>query len=486
MTSSAHPDLPVCLELGPRLAGLPARLPEDERAMFENRLQEAVDDLGWTAAVRFEVRAATSSRAARVRVHGRVVPYAPALLDRVRGQAAPVDGDDTVAARSDRSRFPDEWLAGWWRRVEDAGHGDVGPLRDCLWRLVLEVVRANPEAMIDAEGARAYATAAGCAHVGRRLRPELLASVLIELVGLGLSPRRGARLLRAVGAAHDDGLTPSEIVESVFDQLRPPVVEVHGSPDVLPADDAGDAGIELSALSTAVFDRFGVNLPRIDWKPTSRLGQGLLAVKINDRFGPPVRPASASDVYGRIEAEVAARPDRLLATSDVEYSLGLLRDAVPQLVRAVMSWLSVDDLTRVLRGLLAERVAVHDLRGILEHVLRVGRDAPIAERVCGARAAVAAQCWCRWNVDRDGLRAVNWTDPVPDPLDDDACEVVRDALFARGLGDAGALPLITAQAGRAALHRIAAPELPHLDVLAREDLPAHIPVRAEAPQAEVP
>jgi type III secretory pathway component EscV len=163
-------------------------------------------------------------------------------------------------------------------------------------------------------------------------------------------------------------------------------------------------------------------LPDLVWIPSPETPAGMLAIRINDALevaqpglqsgeilvnappaqwtpaAPEARPcahpvtgaectilpetyrevaAGAGTVWTPAEfaalllaAEARRLAERLLTIDDVEGQIAELDTAFPELTRAALARFSLEDITRVLRGLLRERISIRNLRGILEQLLR--------------------------------------------------------------------------------------------------------------------
>jgi type III secretion protein V len=176
-------------------------------------------------------------------------------------------------------------------------------------------------------------------------------------------------------------------------------------------------------MEDRVFEDLGLRLPDILWVPSASVPEGTIAVKINDHLGLPVPALQPGDLFVSSPAEqvrmlgVAARPavhpvdgdegalvaeaskeriseaglaalmpldyvallvqgevsrlaDRLLSIGEVEDVLAQLDQAFPELLQATLMRFSVEEITRVLRGLIRERVSIRNLRSILEALIQ--------------------------------------------------------------------------------------------------------------------
>jgi type III secretion protein V len=159
------------------------------------------------------------------------------------------------------------------------------------------------------------------------------------------------------------------------------------------------------------------------WVQTPAIAPGLVAFRINDLLGAPLRglqpnewlvnvetssallkgytsrPATnpttgrafavvsggdRSELEGRglqtwdpvefiillVSAEIRRQAERLFDVEDAEYQLARLETAFPALVHLALERFSVGTITRVLRGLLADQNSVRNLRLILERMLQ--------------------------------------------------------------------------------------------------------------------
>jgi flagellar biosynthesis component FlhA len=179
----------------------------------------------------------------------------------------------------------------------------------------------------------------------------------------------------------------------------------------------------LRVAEEALFYELGLVLPDVVWLPSTETSEGMIAIKVNDQLqaaqpglktgevlvNAPLDQLKVLGVQGRScthpvngsECAVIAEIDRnaaesagfrvwspiefvalvlygevsrlaecLLSMEDVEGQLAELDSSFPELTRAAAARFSLEDLTRVLRGLLREKISIRNLRGILEQLLR--------------------------------------------------------------------------------------------------------------------
>ena len=171
----------------------------------------------------------------------------------------------------------------------------------------------------------------------------------------------------------------------------------------------------------ALFYELGLVLPDVVWLPSAETSEGMIAIKVNDQLqaaqpglktgevlvNAPLDQLKVLGVQGRsythpvngsecavvaethrnaaenagfrvwspiefvalaLYGEVSRLAECLLSIEDVEGQLAELDSSFPELTRAAARF-SLEDLTRVLRGLLTEKISIRNLRGILEQLL---------------------------------------------------------------------------------------------------------------------
>jgi type III secretory pathway component EscV len=122
-----------------------------------------------------------------------------------------------------------------------------------------------------------------------------------------------------------------------------------------------------------------MRLPDIVLVADARLGAEECAVKVNDLQGdrrPLAGPHVGIEELGDalvavLSRELSQSASRLLSVDDVEYYLACCESAAPVTVRTVLACVSLEDLTRILRGLLQDHWAILHLPLILEDLLRL-------------------------------------------------------------------------------------------------------------------
>lgn len=377
--------LPITIELG---AGWNADTRRVSASASDHRkleFLELLDALGLVGKPVFRVIAGNTQRAVRLRVHGVMQPYPPELLRRAWDASAPSGLTSLPGSKevNGPSGFPDAWL----RAYLGEGPSDEDLLGRFLAELVLDVARTHPGCLIGRAQASAVASAwqqgAGAVHP---LPDDELELLLRRLVELGVSVHDRSTLGQVVGECQRSGQHVADAVEVAFARLRPRQLAVLMHPvdlqelvtqKSLTGPVPGDHHaiktpfrLDLRKLEESIYFELGLRLPQLVLTPSQDVPQGTTAVKLNHLLGRPVR-SQPRDVVGVIQAEVLRSASRLLSVEEVEYELYQLYDkAFPQLVGAALTQISLVELTRVLRGLLAERVSIRDLRALLERLMQ--------------------------------------------------------------------------------------------------------------------
>lgn len=369
---------------------------------------------------------------------------------------------------------------------------------------------------------------------------------------------------------HEDktGLRPLGAVWKLFDTVRGALAPQQPVSEPLPVySEQVDETIQglFRGAEAEVFTDLGLQLPELVWVAAPQVQDGLIAIKINDRLAPPIqglqpgellahasvdqlvalnvarRPATntvegeyaiineadkntvtqggittsdmSSVVAQAVTAEVKRRASRLLGVEDVEYQLAQLRQAFPALVRAATACFSVAEMTRVMRGLVAEGVSLRNSRAVLEGMLRfdtvtvpsddyiafderlelqVARASEISSwRNLGAFVRTTLKHFIGFsfskaqnsmtayavNVDlqsRADLAAMNEDTIDEDPwLSEAEREALRDSIWATipsGEAERRLTPILTTTNARVAIRKLIAPEMPNLPVVAYSEL----------------
>jgi type III secretion protein V len=437
----------VIVELGGPLRVLAGTA---EARVLEQRLGVhlgiVVGGLGLVGDPAVSVRATEHDRVVRVWVNGVRQRYSPGLMWSAWLAVAPAHLHHALdaTALADQVGFPDGWLAAYVAGL-DPGQDEPGRtvVFDFLARLVADVIEERPGHLVDPTQAPLYLEngTISSGEVASPIGADSLCDVLRSLLDLGVSVNDRSLVLSAIRTGLARGRPSADWTEAAFARLRANRIEIHAHPAYLrglgvpvpavpspPPMSVYDPEIDeefrhlFRSLEDNLFLQLGLPLPALVWVVSRGMRERMLAVKINDRLGPPVlglelgtllvnapteqvrrmqlarRPGSApmgggdfavvSELDRRtiqqaglaslgprefvlqvLALEIIQVADRLLSTDDVEYLLARLKREFPDLVRATLVRFTVEDLTRVLRGLLRERLAIRDLPTILGRLL---------------------------------------------------------------------------------------------------------------------
>jgi hypothetical protein len=371
LASTAVPVLiPVSVEVPPPLAaasGRPSGVLVAVEAGFKKRLQR----LGLAATPELRLHQGGTSRAVRVRVHGRLQLLAPELMTRVWLALAPEDRAGVPQRRAQPS--PDGFPDGWFRSF--VGDLTAEAAADDDWELAL---RFAAELAVEVAFQRP-ACLLGSVQPDGEL-PESLSEALEELMAFGLLPS-AAVVAKALEDDERLGAPVHDTVEALA-AGRPDHIEILVSPiqfhevtgeaeePSLPLQSdrvAEDVRTAFRRMERKLFEDLGVRLPELVLRREDGLGAGVLRLTVNDLVTPPV---PFSSLAGGVGAELRRQAGRLLGIEDVEWALARLEEVFPKLVAATLERVALGDLTRVLRALLEEQVSIRDLRAILERLVQ--------------------------------------------------------------------------------------------------------------------
>lgn len=137
----------------------------------------------------------------------------------------------------------------------------------------------------------------------------------------------------------------------------------------------------LEALRDRLFLDLGVPLPPIPVTLASDLGPTDVSLDLHEvpshRLGPPTTTGegAVAAIVAAVEHVARARTPELLGLAEVHALLDALAERSPSATRVVPKPVTPALLVEVLRGLLAERIPIRDLAGILEVLsARAGRE----------------------------------------------------------------------------------------------------------------
>jgi hypothetical protein len=364
--------VPVTVEAAAPLVQAAGR-PTGALAAVEAGFRERLQRLGLAATPELRVHPGDGTRALRVRVHGRLQPFAPELMTRVWQAVAPEDRADVRQWQAPPS--PDGFPDGWFRSFVDelttasAADEDWELALRFAGQLAVEVAFERPGCLL------------GSVQLDGEQPRDGLPDALEELLSLGLPPsaaavaqaladseRLGTPLRDTVEALaarrpdHVEILVPAtqfhDVVRGDVEEPSLPVYSEHVAKDVHKA---------FRKMERKLFADLGVRLPELVLRREDGLRAGVLRLVVNNLVTPPVPFSSLADGVG---AELRWQAGRLLGIEDVEWALVRLDEVFSTLVSAVLERVALGDLTRVLRALLEEQVSIRDLRALLERLVQ--------------------------------------------------------------------------------------------------------------------
>jgi hypothetical protein len=365
--------IPVAIELAPELDGL-LDAAKAASVELERDLAEETRSLGLQGKPIVEPLLSSGGSAIRIRVHNRLQPYPASEMARAWAVVAPPELSDLVAMPDDPLAFPDEWFREW-ARTRDGGDPSGSALVASFMReLVHSVILRRPECLVGNGQVKAFLS--DRQHVVRRIgrdAAERDAHVLLRsLLALGLSVRETDVVWVSLATGQRLGRGVEDSVEAAAAALRPHRIEVHAHPSLLPDKQDAQANLafeaDLMQMEVDLFQELGIRLPDVEVRAAPELPEQAIRVRINHCLG-AVR-VGVTTLVEALRVELRDRGSVLLGIEDVEYLLSRLDDIFPELVSASLERLSLADLTRVLRALVAERVSIRDIRAMLERLLQ--------------------------------------------------------------------------------------------------------------------
>ena len=374
-------------------------------------------------------------------VHGQWQPFPPALLKQVWQAVCPppLRADVDTMSPSAR-RFPDEWLSVWFTEIGSALDEEKSSAAlEFLRQIVLQILKQRASCFISADIAAEYVASVADPASPTTKPVASVQRVLQALVDWGTAASQKSLLLETIRSGPERGRSLEDTIESAFARLRKKRIEILLHPEYARAIalSLGHAELTLAdapqldpkhrelaqLLDLGIFYELGVVLPQIMWVQTPAIAPGLLAVRINDLLGAPLRGLQPNEWLVNVEtnsallkgytsrpatnpttgrafaivsggdrseldarglqtwdpvefiilfasAEIRRQAERFFDVEDAEYQLARLETAFPALVHLALERFSVGTITRVLRGLLADQNSVRNLRLILERMLQ--------------------------------------------------------------------------------------------------------------------
>jgi hypothetical protein len=410
--------LPVVVELAPPLDGfLEHEEARDCQRMLALTLRKLARDLGVTITPTVEFAIGEPTRAVRIRLGERVLPYSPQLMRDIWTHAArdvelngaeiPEPEDATNGDGS--AAFPD----GWIRRIASEIRGPHGRSRATVMasfvtHLSAALLADNPDALLGPGVVRRYLAEFGSERTegpGSGALHAMTRDVLSFLLELGGSVGDQGTIVGTVLEGQREGRAVDGIAEGLYSLVRGSVVEIHlherdlrellgpaptlderqvGSP---PPDEERPRRISVydprmtpkireaaRSLEEWFSGERGLLLPELELVVDGNAHPGTVAVQINDVLSAWVAHEGIDGIIGPVARQLLRQPHRLLSEEDVEFLLAELSEAywAPTLIRSILGLLPLASVTRLLRGLLREGLSIRNLPAILNRALRYG------------------------------------------------------------------------------------------------------------------
>jgi hypothetical protein len=375
---------------------------------------------------------------------------------------------------------------------------------------------------------------------GRDETPDVQAVVAL-LARYGVALPNNTELVRQIEDARSLAESALDIAERIINVRRPALIEVHLHPDYMreifgeilsgpnsalaKRENQPDILQQCDELSAAIFQRFGLRLPDLEWVPSEAIAAAHVAVRANHVLGTPWRGLRAHQLladappsllegmgiaaYGashpmtgkpvaivdssdseklgtavthwtasevlvlQLHAELIRLRARLLCVEDVVYELALLEAVMAELVSTFLDRVSPSTLTAVLRTLLDDGISIHDLCSIMESMVGATAATSVADYAAVVRRDLGN--YLAYHYRGDGLARVQSIDvevealPTFSALGEVDRELWRERVFAESRAHRDCV-VRTHPAARVYVRELLRPELPDLPVVSTDEI----------------
>jgi len=553
VTVQLHPALWACVE---------SRGVAEIEARTAQRVGSSLAALGVTERPEFSISVGSDRRAVRVVVDGVEQPFPPSFLTRLWFAVAPQDlrelAFDPGRERGDGGQ---DWLVEISASLHELERDDARrAISGLIEHLTAEVLSLHPDSVLGDEGSMAHLAGAGAElpdSVPVILRLLLQHGVSISdkskiialtsgATSLGRSPEDAAEEVLAA-------LRAPAIEIHVDDATFGALLEADAGEERISLDDPRLSTTLTEAMGLVIdlqLSRLGVNVPVVLVRAHGGKAWEM-QIKINDRLGPPVplpapgelgvsaTPATlehegirtrglvdpvagthlsavaehdadvvlaaghvpvppAAYLAGSFGRTLVALGYRLITVDRVEAMLAHFEEELPVLVHAALARYSLGELTRLLRAMSREGVAIDDLWRILNTLIIFAEvECPELEenRFEAVNMRVRLELGDRITVDSCRLAAIGageasvfetdrtfeerierWLENPPPDLEVRAArQAVWDAFLSAG--GPGEQVILTSPQARATLRAALDHEFPEVCVLSREEIPCGVGLR---------
>src|SRR5579859_6420031 len=226
--------------------------------------------------------------------------------------------------------------------------------------------------------------------------PDILSFTLASLADLSILNANESLVLQEIDAGSIHHTSAEDIVEIAFARLRSSRINIQLPSEYVnkETDSASDHKVLpafLRNVEEQLFYERGILLPQFDLLPTT--SENEIIVQINDRSLPlvAIQPLSTDELAKQILDILSKTAKALISIDDLEYRIARLYTTHPTLVKAALARFSLEDLTRVARGLVSKGETILDLRLVLEQLLEFDTIpiAPATYAILDSRLAIS-------------------------------------------------------------------------------------------------
>lgn len=308
---------------------------------------------------------------------------------------------------------------------------DVEKTADLFALICVEIIKAQPARLFGIDQAVEYSNRLKVStEVDTKIGswpadPAWLHVLLSKVIELGISIADHQKVAQVTTKGLAEGRSIEDLAEDLISALRPKVLEVHLPLNYLKeltSDDPTPDGASFSLIRDGIFYELGLRLPELRFVIVDDLRPQSFRFRINHlttlaRIGLPRTQYLANDIPDRLKLhniegksfrnpanrnentlidassvstvealgiycwspigylilslghELRIAGESLIHRDGIQTELEQLELAFPALVETVRSSFSVEQITRVLRSLLAERISIRSLKLILERMV---------------------------------------------------------------------------------------------------------------------
>lgn len=355
------------LDLAPALNRvlITRELEEAVRQKIVNELTVLLDALGIPGEPKVEIHpfedvTAPEDQLLRVSINGELCAQSQTLIKRVIAYLS-----------NNASKTVKDWSA-----LEH----DAPQIVDLLVLICLEVSKAQPAILFGPDQAADYALGLNLTTEVEKLAPPVpgwLREMLSKVLELGVSIGDRQTVARVLNEGLANHRQIENIAEDLIDALRPEALEIHLQESYLKEITGGgnaEKRPKFSEMRDMLFYELGLRLPPIRFVIVDDLKPHSFRFKVNHlttapRSGLNIEADPMLYFMRCFGDELRQTGKSLIYRAKVEEELEQLELAFPALVEAARPSISLEQLTRVARCLIAEQISIRNLKLILERIL---------------------------------------------------------------------------------------------------------------------